>query len=374
MKAKKALKRLNQVESILSNVIGRYPASNPGLLELLDSAIASVVRATKAVTSDETGQMAPKKRTLSAAARKRISMAQKERWSALKKAEVEPERLLARRQGRRPRLRRKLGKPLRRLPIRSLANHQENYRRRLVDATIRERIHSMRAATAFTIRFALLVAVTLSLTMIGIEVFLYRPLLAMPGGSTFVLKSTVVLLLYEMLIVWATRSDGPLRRPVLLGTPVGLIAAAVQLAHLAAENFIHFGERWESITTLTFMLSTFLIWGVAGYRGARSAGAIAPGVMSGSWSAIVTMSILVAFGFALEFYLATPKPEYVVTWAEFKRTGWTDVHAFTIANTLDSALSHLIVGPIVGAIMGGVGGVVTRIPRKPQPGTAIAQA
>jgi hypothetical protein len=37
---------------------------------------------------------------------------------------------------------------------------------------------------------------------------------------------------------------------------------------------------------------------------------------------------------------------------------WTDVHAFTIANTLDSALSHLIVGPIVGAIFGGVAGVV----------------
>src|SRR5216684_2068149 len=81
---------------------------------------------------------------------------------------------------------------------------------------IGERIDSMRTATPFTIRFALLVGVTLSLTMMGIKVFLYRPLLAMPGGSTFVLETTVVLLLYGMLIVWATRSNGQLRRTVLL--------------------------------------------------------------------------------------------------------------------------------------------------------------
>ena len=123
----------------------------------------------------------------------------------------------------------------------------------------------MRIANPFTIRFALLAGIALSLTMMGIRVFLDRPLLAMPGVSTFVLETTVVLLLYGMLIVWATGSDGSLRRTVLLlGTPLGLFAAAVQIAHLAAENFIHFGEPWEGITTVTFMLGTFLIWGVAG--------------------------------------------------------------------------------------------------------------
>ena len=45
MKAKKALKRLNKVETILSNVIDQCPASSRGLRELLDSAKASVVRA-----------------------------------------------------------------------------------------------------------------------------------------------------------------------------------------------------------------------------------------------------------------------------------------------------------------------------------------
>ena len=45
MKAKKALKRLNKVESLLSNVIEQFPDSARGLRDLLDSARSSVVRA-----------------------------------------------------------------------------------------------------------------------------------------------------------------------------------------------------------------------------------------------------------------------------------------------------------------------------------------
>jgi hypothetical protein len=241
--------------------------------------------------------------------------------------------------------------------------------------SIREGIASMRAASPFTIRFALLVGIALSLTLMGIRIWHYRPLLVMPGGSTFVLETAVVLLLYGALIVWATRSNGPLRRTVLLsGARVGLVAAAVEIAHLAAENFIEFGPPWEAISTLTFMLGTFLLWGIAGYRSARGPRAIVPGAVAGSWSAIVTTAILVPFGFALEFYWAMPKPEYVATWGEFQRSGWTDVHAFTIANTLESALEHLVEGPIIGAIFGGIAGVITRIPRKTEPGATVAQA
>jgi hypothetical protein len=238
--------------------------------------------------------------------------------------------------------------------------------------TIGEWIVTMRSATPSTVRIALLVGITLSLTMMGISVFLYRPLLAMPGGPTYVLETTVALVAYGSLIVWATRSNGSLRGTVLLlGTPVGLIAAAVQIVHLVTENFVHFGAPWEGITTLTFMLGTFLLWGVAGYRCARSIGAAGPAAVAGSWSAVVTMSILVTFGFALELYLAVPKPEYVGTWREFKRSGWTDVHAFTIANALDAALSRFIIGPIVGAIFGGAAGVIARLRGKGQSNPAL---
>ena len=197
--------------------------------------------------------------------------------------------------------------------------------------------------------------------MVGIRVLFYRPLLAMPGGLAIVLEPTVALLVYAVLVVWATGNGRSRKRVVLIATSPGLIAAAVQIVHIAAENFIRLGAPSDGIVTVGFMLATFLIWGTAGYRCARSTGSIASGTLAGSWSAVVSMSIVVAVGIALEFYWTTPMPDYVANWPEFKCSGWTDVHAFTMANTLDSALSHLVAGPIVGAFVGGVGSVIARL-------------
>jgi hypothetical protein len=93
MKAKKALKRLNKVETILSNVIDQCPASARGLRELLDSARASVVRAKGAVNARaaRAARKPPAKALesarghLSTEGRERISRAMKKRWAAAKR-------------------------------------------------------------------------------------------------------------------------------------------------------------------------------------------------------------------------------------------------------------------------------------------------
>lgn len=95
MKAKKALKRLNKVETLLSNVIDQFPGIKDGLVELLGSAKATIVRAKKTVTSQLSARTAKKKppvkaRTaqagrLTAEGRKRISIAAKKRWAAAKR-------------------------------------------------------------------------------------------------------------------------------------------------------------------------------------------------------------------------------------------------------------------------------------------------
>jgi len=92
MKAKKALKRLNKIEALLSDVIDQFPGSTAGLGELLDSAKAAIVRAKTTVNS----QFSPKKKQpgrsetgkqgrLTAAGRTRISLAAKKRWAVAKR-------------------------------------------------------------------------------------------------------------------------------------------------------------------------------------------------------------------------------------------------------------------------------------------------
>jgi hypothetical protein len=98
MKTKKALKRLNKVVALLSDVIDQLPGSNDGLGVLLDSAKANVVQATKKVNSQPSKGAAktkppasPEKAAkgrLSAEGRKRISLAAKKRWEAARRKGV----------------------------------------------------------------------------------------------------------------------------------------------------------------------------------------------------------------------------------------------------------------------------------------------
>jgi hypothetical protein len=229
----------------------------------------------------------------------------------------------------------------------------------------RERIASMRAGAPDTVRFALLAVLAASAVMMGVRVYAFRRLVGMPGGLTFVIEAAAALLAYGIFVVWVTASDGSPRRAALkAGTMLGAAGAAIQIAHLGLETSIDLGPVWNGVTGFGLLFCTFVLWGVAGYRAARESGSIVPGVIAGCWSAVVTMSLLIAFGFMLEFYLAVPKPEYVATWGEFKRSGWTDVRAFTVVNTLDSAVSHLVIGPIAGAIFGTIAAAFARNPRR----------
>jgi hypothetical protein len=54
-------------------------------------------------------------------------------------------------------------------------------------------------------------------------------------------------------------------------------------------------------------------------------------------------------------FLAPANPALVATWQEFKRSAWTDPAAIQIANTLDSAFSHLLLAPVVALVVGAIG-------------------
>ena len=96
MKAKKALKRLTRVETLLSNVVDQFAAIKPNVRELLDSAKASVARAMQTVDVKASAKVAKKppvkaeksKAGLTAEGRKKLSVAAKKRWAIAKRKGV----------------------------------------------------------------------------------------------------------------------------------------------------------------------------------------------------------------------------------------------------------------------------------------------
>jgi hypothetical protein len=211
------------------------------------------------------------------------------------------------------------------------------------------------------IRFTLVFTTILSLAMMGIRVSSYPSMLRLPGATAFVVEVVGLLLLYGAVLFWGSGSVP--YKLLLRGTTIGLIAASVQIIHLVCERFVSFSGRWNGAVTLAFMLTTFILWGVTGFIAARSGQATPTSIWLAVWSAVVTMTIVVAAGFALEFFLSPTPPESMLSWPEFKRSGWTDVRAFAIANTLDAAFSHLLIGPVVAAIVGTAGSLLGRASR-----------
>ena len=129
----------------------------------------------------------------------------------------------------------------------------------------------VRAGSMRALRVALLLAIALDLAMVGTRVALDPQLLGLPGGPRSAIEPAALLALGALLVIWATRGDGPSRLAVLReGTAAGLVGGAVEVAHITVENFGHLSPSVESASTGAFLLGLLLVWAVAGYRAARS--------------------------------------------------------------------------------------------------------
>ena len=198
----------------------------------------------------------------------------------------------------------------------------------------------------------MLALIVANLTMMGVAIVHYPPFFDQPGALLYVLEPATVLLAYAIAAVWVGRSKDAswaaiLRRAILFG----LFGGTLEALNIAIENGIPVAIHSPAVP-IAFMLLVFASWGVAGFRAARSLYSVRAGVLTAVSSAAVCMLIAVCAGFLIEFFAAKPAPESIVTWGEFKRSGWTDPRAFAIANTMDSAFTHLLAAPAVALLLG----------------------
>jgi hypothetical protein len=203
--------------------------------------------------------------------------------------------------------------------------------------------------------------------MIALAVVRYPVLFSQPGARVFVLKPICVLAAYAVAIFCfagrrSTSWDTILKTALIFG----ILTGTVEIVNIGVENGIPFSVHGP-IPQISFMLAIFTLWGIGGGRTARALSSIRSGLFAAVSSAGICMLIAVTAGFVIQFFLAPPEPAYVATWAEFKRSGWTDARAFGLANTLDSGFTHLVVAPVVAAVFGGVACLLVRsFPSKPQ--------
>jgi hypothetical protein len=208
--------------------------------------------------------------------------------------------------------------------------------------------------TALSLRLALIFAIALTLGMIGAQVLGYPRLVSLSGAKGLISEALFLLVCYGIGMAWPEGVGTELLRPQ-FASLIGAGAGFVQVTHLLVERFCTISGSWNGIVTLGFMLATFLMWGYSGYRGRGCGLSLRAACLAAIWCAMVTMTIGVFAGTLLEYYIARIPTSEIEAWVEYTRSGWGDVTAFSIANTIDEASTHLLIGPIVGFVFGAFG-------------------
>lgn len=188
----------------------------------------------------------------------------------------------------------------------------------------------------------------------------YPPLLTMPNSYSYMLELAAMLLLYIFIVMWATRPSiiiSQSKKAIFFGAMAGLL----EIVHISIENFGHLAPRAETVYTGIFMTGLFFLFGVSGYRIAGDQRNVISGMLGASWSAVICMLLVITYGLSLLFWSFRAIEKHNIGNPDFIRTGWTDMHAFVIADIFEACFKVLFLGPVAGIIFGLLGAIIAHV-------------
>ncbi len=189
-----------------------------------------------------------------------------------------------------------------------------------------------------------------NLMLIALSLMQYPSLLDAGRAST-VIACVVLLLLYGCVgIGLPLQASQPMLTALWQGTGFGLLVGVLFVADIAVEYFLNMSSQLSTLSTFGFMGLIFLLFVLAGARGTQRTGQFLLGSLTSIWSAMLGVLIAVLFGFAVNFFFIQ-RLEHILA-SDYVSSGMRDIRAFTFFNSLDSASSHLLEGPILAAVLG----------------------
>ena len=211
-----------------------------------------------------------------------------------------------------------------------------------------------------TLRLVLLLVIAGNIGMAVIAMFMYPPLLTMPHSYSYILELGIMFLVYVPIVFWATKPSVA-ASTLQIATFWGVIAGLLEMVHISVENFGHLTARAETVSTGIFMGLLFLLFAVSGCRITLRNRNLISGVLCGSWSAVVCMLLVMTYGLSQLFWSFGAIEKHDMGDPDFIRTGWTDMHAFVIADIFEACFKILLVGPMAGIIFGFLGAALARL-------------
>ena len=195
---------------------------------------------------------------------------------------------------------------------------------------------------SLSIIFVILLAVCLSV--------IFYPENAGPKGIVNLSWAIALLILYSIFcffLPWYSTSDEKyiaLRK----GTFFGSITGVIWMIHVTVEHFINLPGKLNGITTLAFMFSNFILFGLTAFITMKRTGKLGVSLLSSVWCAMFSILLLIIY-VSILIMLFTRTFENDLN-DEFKKSGMSGIKSFIVNNTLESASTHLFEAPVIAVI------------------------
>ena len=187
------------------------------------------------------------------------------------------------------------------------------------------------------------------------------------GGGRFLLVDVVLLVLFGAVGMWAAfQRNVNVGTALQVGTLVGLVIGSVDVAHHAVEFFVPLsGRAAQLILGAGHMLSMLALFSFAGSATWERTRSIALATVSGAWSAVVSVLILLAIACSLNFALGSRTELHLHE--AFLASGMSDPDAFLVKNAFEAASEALVRIPVLGLLLSFAGALgndwISRRPR-----------
>jgi hypothetical protein len=179
----------------------------------------------------------------------------------------------------------------------------------------------------------------------------------MKGGLATGGALGIVSLAYLGAGLWAWRTRRPgVEIPLRVGAALGILFGLMGAASLSAEELAALRPPWNAVVPATEMAVMVVLFGAAAALTLWRSRSRALALLAAVWSAIVGMSLICAYGLALQLAILGPRGQE------------------SLENTLGNAVLHLVAGPIVAVAAGTAAIAAALLQRSSRPPVRLALA
>jgi hypothetical protein len=209
-----------------------------------------------------------------------------------------------------------------------------------------------------TFRIPLILLAIADLTLLGMRLWPWQELSALPLNGATGIDPAVALLAYVGLIFWIGGSRGlPIRKALSSGALLGLLAGlflAGEVAYAAQPSAVN--APHSGYLTKGLFLASVVVWGLAGLRGSKAANDATTGMIAGLWSAM-TSCLIGCCAVLLEMFLTAPVPQTTDAWKLYEGLAIGNTATQGLVQSLNKATGFLLLGPLAGLALGLVFGL-----------------